>query len=85
MAIATGECKALYEFEADEPGELAFVVGEVIITTEKINNDWMSGKIGDREGLFPLSLVKVVKELVQPSGELPNGELVFINSYGFFF
>ena len=68
--MATGECSTLYEFETDAPGELAFVAGETIVTTQKINDDWLYGKIGDREGIFPLSLVKVIKELPAPSGKL---------------
>ena len=46
---------ALYDYEAQAHGDLSFSAGEVVeITTRTDNqNEWWSGKIGDREGQFP--------------------------------
>ena len=63
QVIVTGKCEAIYEFETENSGELSFVCGEIITTTEWINEDWMNGKIEEREGIFPLAFVKVIEEL----------------------
>jgi hypothetical protein len=46
---------AKFTFEADQPGDLAFKKGDVITILKRTNNatDWWTGKIGDREGIFP--------------------------------
>lgn len=46
---------ALFTFDADQPGDLAFKKGEVITITKRTENesDWWTGKIGERTGIFP--------------------------------
>lgn len=46
---------ALYTFDADQEGDLAFKKGEVITITKRTENksDWWTGRIGDRTGIFP--------------------------------
>ncbi|KAF8634422.1 hypothetical protein AX15_000873 [Amanita polypyramis BW_CC] len=53
---------ALYNFRAVEPGDLSFLKGEVITITQMSDKteDWWTGKIGDRSGLFPANFVEVV-------------------------
>lgn len=67
---ATGEYEALFDFNTTNVGELSFKCGEVIITTEWIGDDWMYGRIGAREGMFPANFVKVLKELPKPADEI---------------
>ena len=64
----TGECEATFDFDGDEgAGELRFTTGEVIETIEWVNEEWISGRIGSREGIFPVAFVKVIKELPKQS------------------
>ena len=35
----------------------------MIETTEWVNEEWMTGRIGSREGIFPVGFVKIIKEL----------------------
>ena len=63
----TGTCEALFDFTAENSGELTFTAGEVIETTDWVNEEWLSGRIGTREGIFPLGFVKVLVELPKPS------------------
>ena len=64
----TGKCEAVFDFEGDvSAGELSFTTGEVIETTEWVNEEWMSGRIGSRQGIFPVNFVKVIKELPKQS------------------
>ncbi|KAF5374864.1 hypothetical protein D9758_000105 [Tetrapyrgos nigripes] len=53
---------ALYDFQAAEAGDLGFQKGDVITITEKSDstNDWWTGKIDDRKGIFPANFVEVV-------------------------
>ncbi|KAG7450178.1 DUF500-domain-containing protein [Guyanagaster necrorhizus] len=53
---------ALYNFNAVEPGDLSFNKGDVIVILHKSNSsdDWWTGKIGDRKGIFPANFVEVV-------------------------
>ena len=58
----TGECEALFDFEGQE-GELSFVAHDLIKTLEVIDDDWMKGRIGTKEGIFPISFVKVISDI----------------------
>lgn len=42
---------------------MRFTTGEMIETMEWVNEEWMSGRIGSREGIFPVVFVKIIKEL----------------------
>ncbi|KYM92374.1 Protein E(sev)2B [Atta colombica] len=49
------EClvQALYDFAPQEPGELEFRRGDVITVTDRTDQHWWHGEIGNRRGLFP--------------------------------
>ncbi|KAI0386522.1 DUF500-domain-containing protein [Hypomontagnella monticulosa] len=55
------EAVALFNFEADQPGDLGFKKGEVITVLKKTesDNDWWTGMIGSRHGIFPSNYVKM--------------------------
>lgn len=53
----------MFDFTGENSGELSFSTGEVIVIKEWVNEDWLSGQVGDREGMFPVSFVKVIEEL----------------------
>ena len=76
----TGKCESLYEFEgvvAD--GELRFGPGETITTLEKVDEDWMRGRIGNMEGIFPVAFVKIIAEIppkTKPSSPIKKAALL---------
>ncbi|KAF5311776.1 hypothetical protein D9619_003124 [Psilocybe cf. subviscida] len=60
---------ALFDFSAAEasdfrqsPGDLSFKKGDVIVVTQKTNStdDWWTGKVDGRQGIFPANFVEVV-------------------------
>jgi len=53
---------AKFTFEPDQPGDLGFKKGEVITILKRTDNetDWWTGRIGDREGIFPSNYVETV-------------------------
>ena len=54
-SLGPDEAVALYTFEADQPGDLAFKKGDVVTIVKRTQNaaDWWTGRIGSREGIFP--------------------------------
>ena len=72
-SLQTGKCKALHKFETDIDGELPLNRGDIIVTTAWINDEWLSGRLGSKEGIFPISFVEVLEELPRSSaGELTH-------------
>ena len=73
----TGECEALFDYESDNLGDLTFAAGEKIVITEWVGDEWLTGRIGEeRNGMFPLSFVKITKEL--PKDSMSKGTVKFI-------
>lgn len=54
-ALNKDQAIALFTFDADQPGDLAFKKGEIITITKRTEkaSDWWTGRIGDRTGVFP--------------------------------
>jgi len=54
-SVGKDQAVALFTFDADQPGDLAFKKGEIITITKKTENasDWWTGTIGGRSGIFP--------------------------------
>ncbi|OUC45404.1 SH3 domain protein [Trichinella nativa] len=54
-------CKALYDFEPENPGELGFHEGQIITLTSQIDENWFQGTLPDGTcGFFPISYVEVL-------------------------
>ncbi|KAL5288648.1 sem-5 family protein [Megaselia abdita] len=49
--------QALYDFMPQETGELEFRRGDVITVTDRSDEHWWNGEIGNRKGLFPATYV----------------------------
>ncbi|XP_011877999.1 PREDICTED: SH3 domain-containing protein 19 isoform X3 [Vollenhovia emeryi] len=50
---------ALYDFTAAHPDDLALKEGDIVQLLKKINDDWMEGRIGNRQGIFPFSFIDI--------------------------
>ncbi|KAF2716688.1 DUF500-domain-containing protein [Polychaeton citri CBS 116435] len=57
-----GQAVAKFTFEADQSGDLGFKKGDIITIVKKTEseNDWWTGRIGGREGIFPSNYVELV-------------------------
>jgi hypothetical protein len=53
--VGKDQAVALFTFDAAQEGDLGFKKGDVITIVKRTNNatDWWTGRIGDREGIFP--------------------------------
>ncbi|XP_049825850.1 E3 ubiquitin-protein ligase SH3RF1 isoform X2 [Aethina tumida] len=52
--------KALFDYNAKEPGDLSFKRGDIIILKKKIDANWYQGECGGKQGVFPQSYVHVI-------------------------
>jgi lipid-binding SYLF domain-containing protein len=59
--LQKNEAIALFNFDADQPGDLAFKKGDIITILKKTDsdNDWWTGRVGERQGIFPSNYVKM--------------------------
>ncbi|XP_076444938.1 intersectin-1-like isoform X2 [Babylonia areolata] len=68
---------AMYSYVSGEPSDLIFNEGDMILVTKK-EEDWWTGTLGEKTGIFPASYVKKVE--IQTSTTAPASNL----SGGFF-
>lgn len=59
---STPKAVALYTFSGEEYGDLPFRKGDVITILKKSNSqdDWWTGRVSGREGIFPANYVELV-------------------------
>ncbi len=56
-------CRAVYDFDAENPGELSFKEGDIINLKAKIDDNWYDGSLRGKSGYFPISYVDVINPL----------------------
>ncbi|XP_014477046.1 PREDICTED: SH3 domain-containing protein 19-like isoform X4 [Dinoponera quadriceps] len=50
---------ALYDFPATHPDDLPLKEGDVVQLVRKINDDWLEGRIRNRQGIFPFNFIDI--------------------------
>ncbi|KAI9708628.1 MAG: hypothetical protein M1820_003846 [Bogoriella megaspora] len=62
QSTGPNQAVAKFTFDADQPGDLGFKKGDIITIIKRTENetDWWTGRIGDREGVFPSNYVEQV-------------------------
>ncbi|EHB17700.1 Putative E3 ubiquitin-protein ligase SH3RF2 [Heterocephalus glaber] len=58
--------KALCNYRGQNPGDLRFNKGDVILLRRQLDKNWYLGEINGVNGIFPASSVEVIKQLPQP-------------------
>ncbi|KAI8508452.1 hypothetical protein Bbelb_135510 [Branchiostoma belcheri] len=51
---------AQFDYEATQEDELSFKAGDAILLIERVNADWLLGRVGSNKGLCPQSFIKVI-------------------------
>ncbi|XP_068975302.1 uncharacterized protein l(3)05822 isoform X1 [Bombus flavifrons] len=50
---------ALYDFPLIHADDLPFKQGDIIYLIKKINEDWMEGRVGNQQGIFPINFIDI--------------------------
>uniref|UniRef100_A0A8C6YQI0 SH3 domain containing 19 n=1 Tax=Nothoprocta perdicaria TaxID=30464 RepID=A0A8C6YQI0_NOTPE len=56
-----GKAKALYDFHGENEDELSFKAGDTITELEVVDEDWMSGEMQGKSGIFPKNFVQILR------------------------
>nr|XP_008110187.1 PREDICTED: SH3 domain-containing protein 19 isoform X2 [Anolis carolinensis] len=59
--VKKGKAKALYDFHAENIDELSFKVGDIITELESLDEEWLSGKLRGKSGIFPKNFVQILE------------------------
>ncbi|XP_054418552.1 SH3 domain-containing protein 19 isoform X1 [Pteronotus mesoamericanus] len=61
LALKGRKAKALYDFHGENEDELSFKAGDTITALESVDDDWMSGELMGKSGIFPKNYVQVLQ------------------------
>ncbi|KAM8979036.1 neutrophil cytosol factor 4 isoform 2-T2 [Sarcophilus harrisii] len=64
--------EALFDFTGNSKLELTFKAKDMIFLLSRVNKDWLEGTTHGATGIFPVSFVKIIKDLPEEEDGLTN-------------
>ncbi|KAM5229946.1 SH3 domain-containing protein 19 isoform 1-T1 [Hipposideros larvatus] len=61
LALKGRKATALYDFHGENEDELSFKAGDIITELESVDDDWMSGELMGKSGIFPKNYVQILQ------------------------
>ncbi|XP_058138088.1 SH3 domain-containing protein 19 isoform X2 [Dasypus novemcinctus] len=55
------KARALYDFHGENEDELSFKAGDIITELESVDDDWMSGELMGKSGIFPKNYIQFLQ------------------------
>lgn len=49
----------IYDYDSGEAEDLKITEGDVVLITDRTSDDWWTGEVNGKKGLFPASYVKL--------------------------
>ncbi|ELT98951.1 hypothetical protein CAPTEDRAFT_37274, partial [Capitella teleta] len=68
-ALVGPRCRARFDYDGGEEGDLSFNAGDEIGLIERPSEEWLKGQLRGQSGLFPASFVDVIEDLPPPETE----------------
>ena len=79
-ATTVRRVRALYDLATEEPDELSFRKGDVIVVLEQVYRDWWRGSLKGKIGIFPLNYVVPIAEPTERERQLERDEELVVLS-----
>lgn len=68
--------RALYNFKSQSDIELPLRKGETIKLIRRVDKNWWEGRIGNKQGIFPSSYIKIIASPPPQMDDFINGEVL---------
>lgn len=82
LSFSSGpHCVAVYEFKAGGPDELSMAVGDTVELLARVGAEWLKGRLGQQEGIFPRDFVEIRQDL--PEEKPPDKTILSTTLYDF--
>ncbi|WAQ98935.1 SH3R1-like protein [Mya arenaria] len=56
--------KALFNYDAKDPGDLSFKKGDIVYLKKQVDENWYHGELNNQHGFFPATYVQVITPLL---------------------
>ncbi|CCO37898.1 LAS seventeen-binding protein 1 Short=LAS17-binding protein 1 [Rhizoctonia solani AG-1 IB] len=74
--------EAKWDYNSDDPADLAFRQGDMIEILEETSPDWWKGRLNGREGLVPSNRCAKVEPAIENTSASPTASRRFLSTHG---